>query len=132
MAGMVLAGSFCTIFGKVMDKKVMLESTDSSGALITSETEFKHPLLMNFLMFLGEASLLLVLRYQLKNDSVKAAIHAKNKASPLMFLAPATLDVFASFLQFTALAFISASSYQILKMLQMPFVVVLSIIFLKR
>ena len=115
-----------------MDKKVMLESTDSSGTLITSETEFKHPLLMNFLMFLGEASLLLVLRYQLKNDSVKAAIHAKNKASPLMFLAPATLDVFASFLQFTALAFISASSYQILKMLQMPFVVVLSIIFLKR
>lgn len=49
-----------------------------------------------------------------------------------MFLAPATLDFFASFLQFTALAFISASSYQILKMLQMPFVVVLSIIFLKR
>ena len=58
---MVTAGSLATILGKVMDQKVMIpDSSDSaSGSMI--ETEFKHPLLMNFLMFMGEASLLFVL-----------------------------------------------------------------------
>ena len=61
-AGMVTAGSLATILGKVMDQKVMIpDSSDSiNGTMI--ETEFKHPLLMNFLMFMGEASLLFVLQ----------------------------------------------------------------------
>ena len=96
------------------------------------ETEFKHPLFMNLLMFIGETSLLLVLHYQLKRDPIAAANHAKNKVSPLTFVAPAALDTFGSFLNFTGLAYISASSYQILKMLCMPLVVLLSVIFFRR
>ena len=79
--------------------------------LVPHETEFKHPLMMNLLMFIGEASLLLVLRYQLANDSVAAASHEKNKARPMLFLGPAILDTVGSFLNFTALAYISASTY---------------------
>ena len=60
--GMVTAGSLATILGKVMDQKVMLpDSNDSGTSIAMKETEFKHPLIMNILMFLGEASLLLVL-----------------------------------------------------------------------
>ena len=33
------------------------------GVALVVETEFKHPLLMNLLMFLGEAILLIVLKY---------------------------------------------------------------------
>jgi len=62
---MIIAGSGATIFGKIMDQKIILNEKDASGMLVPHETEFKHPLLMNLLMFTGEASLLLVLRYQL-------------------------------------------------------------------
>ena len=61
-----------------------------------------------------------------------AATHEKNKASRLLFLGPAILDTCGSFLNFTALAYISASTYQILKMLTMPIIVILSITFLRR
>ena len=63
IVAMILAGSVSTIFAKIMDQKVMLNEKDASGMLVPHETEFKHPLLMNLLMFIGEASLLLVLRY---------------------------------------------------------------------
>ena len=129
---MVIAGSLCTIFGKIMDQKVMINEEGASGSIVPHLTEFKHPLLLNLLMFMGEASLLIVLHFQLRNDSAAAAIHEKNKANRLVFLVPAILDTFGSFLNFTALAYISASTYQILKMLTMPFVVLLSIIFLRR
>ena len=61
--GMVTAGSLATILGKVMDQKVMIPDSNDSvgGSMSMIETEFKHPLLMNFLMFCGEASLLFVL-----------------------------------------------------------------------
>ena len=62
MVGMVVAGSLCTIVGKIMDQKVRLPETGVDGVLTMTETEFKHPLVMNLLMFLGEASLLMVLR----------------------------------------------------------------------
>ena len=59
--GMVTAGSLATILGKVMDQKVMIPDSSDSASESMIETEFKHPLLMNFLMFMGEASLLFVL-----------------------------------------------------------------------
>jgi len=62
-------------------------------------------------MFLGEASLLFVLKFQLQVDPIAAAAHAKNKASRWLFLAPTFLDACGSFLNFSALALISASSY---------------------
>ena len=61
-----------------------------------------------------------------------AVEHARNKASPYIFAAPALLDCIGSFLNFTGLAFISASSYQMLKMLSMVFVFLLSITVLRR
>ena len=44
-----------------MDQKVMIPDSSDSASESMIETEFKHPLLMNFLMFMGEASLLFVL-----------------------------------------------------------------------
>lgn len=61
MVGMVTCGSLCTIVGKIMDQKVKLIATDEAGVLTAQETEFRHPLVMNLLMFIGEASLLMVL-----------------------------------------------------------------------
>jgi len=81
------------------------------GETILVETEFKHPLIMNLLMFSGESILLLVLAYQLSKDPVAAARHQKNKVNPMVFSAPALLDVIGSFLNFTGLALISASTY---------------------
>ena len=96
------------------------------------ESEFNHPLLMNLLMFAGEASLLLVLSYQHNGDKNAKAAHEKNKASPILFVIPALLDTCGSYLTFVSLALISASSYQILKMLCMVFVVILSRTVLKK
>ena len=75
------------------------------------DTEFKHPLFMTLLMFIGEATLLIVLKFMHNSDPIAALVHQKNKANPLLFIAPATIDLCASFLAFTALAFIAASSY---------------------
>jgi len=84
---------------------------DEDGSILLVETRFKHPLFMNLLMFSGEATLLFVLYFQMKSDPIAATTHAKNKASPWIFAAPALLDACGAFLNFTALAFISASSY---------------------
>lgn len=124
---MVLAGSLATIFGKIIDQKVVLPKLMADGETQMVETEFKHPLIMNLLMFSGESILLLVLALQLSRDSEAAQAHQKNKANPLIFATPALLDTIASFLNFTGLALISASTYQILKMLTMIFVVLLSV-----
>ena len=75
MVGMVTAGSLCTIVGKVMDQKVRLPETGPDGLIELQETEFRHPLVMNLLMFLGEASLLVVLRFQMRSDPIAAASH---------------------------------------------------------
>ena len=109
---MVIAGSMSTIFGKIMDQKIMMpKENPETGSTELIETEFKHPLIMNLLMFSGEAILLLLLQIQLSKDPVAAAQHKKNKINPLVFSAPAFLDVIGSFLNFTGLTLISASSY---------------------
>jgi len=131
---MVTFGSLFTIFGKIMDLKVYLPTTvkDEDGSFLLKETRFKHPLIMTLLMFMGEVGLLCVLRFRLLMDPVAAAAYAKNKASPWLFASPACMDFFGSFFNFMGLALISASSYQILKMLNVVFVVVLSITFLRK
>ena len=111
MMGMVVAGSLCTIVGKIMDQKVRLPETGEDGEISLHETEFKHPLVMNLLMFLGEASLLLVLRLQMASDPVAAASHEQNKLNPVTFAIPALLDTIGSFAGFTGLMLISPSTY---------------------
>ena len=49
-----------------------------------------------------------------------------------MLAAPALLDTMGSFLNFTGLALISASTFQIMKMLCMVFVVLLSVTVLRK
>ena len=88
--------------------------------------------MMNLLMFLGEASLLLVLRYQMSNDAIAAASHEQNKVNPIIFAVPALFDTIGSFAGFTGLMLISPSTYQILKMLCMVFVVILSVTVLRK
>ena len=71
---MVIAGSMSTIFGKIMDQKIMMpKDNPETGSTEMVETEFKHPLIMNLLMFSGEAILLLLLQIQLSKDPVAAA-----------------------------------------------------------
>ena len=94
--------------------------------------EFKHPLIMNMLMFSGEIMLLLFLQIYLMKNPEAAVAHQQNKANPLLFLSPSFLDVCGSFLNFTGLALISASTYQILKMLSLVFVTFLSVTLLGR
>ena len=87
---------------------------------------------MNLLMFIGEASLLMVLRYQMKSDPIAAASHEQNKMNPIKFAIPALLDTIGSFAGFTGLMLITPSTYQILKMLCMVFVVMLSVLVLRK
>ena len=95
-------------------------------------TEFKHPLILTMLMFAGEAILLLGLKVQLARDPSAAASHQKHQLNPLIIAAPALLGTIGSFLSFTGLALISASTYQVLKMLCMLFTVLLSVTVLNR
>lgn len=135
MAGMIATGSLCTIFGKIMDQKVSFfreEDVGIAGLHIMKESEFNHPLLMNLLMFIGEASLLIVLQFQLARDPTLRHQHNMNKMNPFVFSCPALLDTIASFLQSTGLALISASTYQILKTLCMVFTVFLSLVVFRR
>ena len=135
MVGMVMGGSLATIFGKMIDQDVtidVIEETASGTETISKVVEFKHPLIMNMLMFSGEIMLLLFLQIYLMKNPDKAIEHQQNKANPLLFLAPSMLDVIGSFLNFTGLALISASTYQILKMLSLVFVTFLSVTLLGR
>ena len=66
--GMIMAGSMTTIFGKIIDQRVALPKASASGEMELVETEFKHPLIMNLLMFSGEATLLLALAFQLSKN----------------------------------------------------------------
>jgi len=125
--GMVVTGSMTTIFGKIIDQHVLMPKQGANGETIMVDTEFKHPLIMNLLMFAGESMLLIILALQLARDPVAAARHQKNKANPLIFTAPALLDTLGSFCNFTGLVLISASTFQIMKMLCMVFVVLLSV-----
>ena len=83
-------------------------------------------------MFFGEACLLLVLRCKLSKDKVAKAAHEHNKISPFVFALPALIDTYGVYLNLTGLALISASSFQMLKMLSTVFVVILSVTVLKK
>ena len=83
---------------------------------------------MNILMFTGMSTLLPL--YHLKNGC-KEEVSSKEYV-PLVFAIPALLDAISSALQFMGLILISASSYNMLKMLSMVFVVILSLILLQR
>ena len=87
---------------------------------------------MNLMMFSGEIVLLFLLRIHLMKNPEAAVAHQRNKAHPCLFLTPSILDVCGSFLNFTGLALISASTYQILKMLSLVFVALLSVTLLGR
>jgi len=121
---MVIGGSCATIFGKLMGQEILMDS----GELVA----FKHPLVMNLLMFLGEALLLIVYKMMQLKDPRIAELQSALEMNPCWFMLPATLDVCGSFLNFTGLLVITASSYQILKMLSMVFVVLISILVFRR
>ena len=134
---MVLGGTCSTIFSKMLGQHVEIEGVltidgDGNELYGAIDTEFKHPLLMNFLMFIGEALLLVILHLQLKSDPSKRLEHQRNKANPIIFAVPALLDTLGSFCCFTGLSILAASTYQILKMLSMVFVVFLSVSMLGR
>ena len=78
-------------------------------------------------MFTGMSTLLPL--YHLKNGCKE--VSSKGYV-PLVFAIPALLDAISSALQFMGLILISASSYNMLKMLSMVFVVILSLILLQR
>ena len=96
------------------------------------DTYFRHPLIMNMLMFSGEAVLLLALAYQLSKNPIAAAKHQKNAINPMIFAAPAFLDTLGSFLNFSGLMLMSSSTFYIMRMLCMVFVVLLSVTVLRR
>ena len=132
-AGMVMGGSMVTIVGKMMNQPVKIEietQTEQGLETMTKAVEFKHPLFLNAMMFIGEMMLLLFLKIQLAGNREAQIAHDQNKARPTQFMAPAILDVCGSFLNFTGLALISASTYQIMKMLSLVFVAILSMTFL--
>ena len=130
---MILFGSLCTIFAKIIGTKVnILSDSNEAGSVLMAATKFRHSLFMNLLMFIGEAILLLVLVFKLHTNPTAAALHVKNKANPWLFAAPAFLDACGSFLNFTGLALISASSFYMLTMLSMVFTVFLSVVFLRK
>ena len=52
---------------------MLLPKTGANGETEMVETEFKHPLILNLLMFSGEALLLLMLAVQLARDPEAAA-----------------------------------------------------------
>ena len=87
---------------------------------------------MNMLMFSGEAILLLVLAYQLSKNPLAANKHQKNAINPMVFAAPAFLDTLGSFLNFSGLMLMSQSTYYIMRMFCMIFVVLLSMTVLRR
>ena len=103
-----------------------MNETDTGVEQVTKDVEFKHPLLMNLVMFAGEVVLLFLLQISLTKNPEAAAAHQRNRAHPCLFLTPSMLDVCGSFLNFTGLALITASTFQILKMLSLVVVALLS------
>ena len=69
---MIVGGTMSTIFSKMVGQEVNMERVsglDKNGNMTyeTVKTEFRHPLFLNLLMFTGEASLLVILSFQLRN-----------------------------------------------------------------
>ena len=130
MLGMVIAGCLVTIFAKLMDQKVHKVVTDDDGTEHLHTVDFKHPILLNFFLFLGETFLFVVLKLKHAKDPVAKANHERNKVNPLWFAIPACLDAIDSVLNFSGLMLITASTYQILENLAVVYVVLLSALLL--
>lgn len=71
----------------------------------------------------------MLIAYSIKKwkDPETARRHEQNDVSVLNFAVPAFLDTIGSFLNFTGLSLINASTYQIMKMSCMIYVVLLSV-----
>lgn len=113
---MVLGGTLSTIFSKMIGQTVQVEkitglNEDGSTAVMMVDSEFKHPLILNLLMFTGEALLLLVLAIQLYRDPVKKIHHMQTRANPVIFAVPALFDTLGSFCCFTGLSILAASTF---------------------
>ena len=68
---MVMGGSMVTIVGKMMNQPVKIEietQTEQGLETMTKAVEFKHPLFLNAMMFIGEMMLLLFLKIQLAGN----------------------------------------------------------------
>ena len=100
---MVIGGSCATIFGKLMGQDILMDS----GKLVP----FKHPMVMNLLMFLGEAFLLVIYKMMQLKDPIIAETQSAKEMNPCWFMLPASFELCGSFLNFTGLLVISASSY---------------------
>jgi len=83
-------------------------------------------------MFIGEAFLLVVYKITQLKDPRIAEIQSAQEINPCWCMLPACLEVCGSFLSFAGLLVVSASSYQILKMLSMIFVILISILVFRR
>ena len=73
-----MGGSLATIFGKMIDQDVtidVIEQTAGGEETVSKVVEFKHPLIMNMLMFSGEIMLLLFLQIYLMKNPEAAVAH---------------------------------------------------------
>lgn len=70
--------------------------------------------------------MLIVFHLKMHCDPALKTNYARNGANPLVYTVPALLDLIASFLNFTGLILLSASSYSMLRMLCLVFTVLLS------
>ena len=115
--GMIFAGACTTIFAKIVEEPI---SELDDGAIKKSDdkamTEFKHPLVMNLFMFGGETLLILVFALKLIRDPIAYANYREKALSPAYFILPAIMDTLGSFLNWTGVYLISASSYAMLRM----------------
>ncbi len=103
--GMVFGGAFSTVAAKFL-------------SLDTNANTFHHPIVMTFVMFIGE-SILLIPYYSFLRE-------IKNEAPRLYLAIPALCDFGGSLLNFVGLIYLNASAYQILKTLSMVFCILLS------
>ena len=73
-----MGGSSATIFGKMINQDVtidVIEQTADGEETVSKVVEFKHPLIMNMLMFSGEIMLLLFLQIYLMKNPEAAVAH---------------------------------------------------------
>ena len=76
--GMVMGGSCVTIVGKMMNQPVEIEIEqlgENGLETVTKAVEFKHPLFLNAMMFIGEMLLLLYFKIQLAGDQERRIAH---------------------------------------------------------
>ena len=129
---MIFAGSGTTIFAKIIEEPIRDIDDPVTSSKDVTMTEFKHPLFMNLLMFGGEALLLLAFAAKLARDPAAKADYRNNAVNPVVFIGPAILDTLGSFLNWTGVYLISASSYVMLRMFQMVAVVFISVTLLDK